>query len=114
MLFRSAAEANFEQACCLRVQATDSNFFRANFRGAVLREALFWRCVLASADLRGADVKHLTVTLDCNSFEEVQLDRATGAELAYLFGRARSAQRKKWLSVLDEGDLALLDGVFAL
>jgi uncharacterized protein YjbI with pentapeptide repeats len=107
-----AAEANFENANCAGLQASESNFYRADFRGASLREALFLRCVLAAADLRGAELKHLTVTLDCNSFEDVCLDRAAGAELAYLFGRARSPQRERWLEICGERDLARLDGVF--
>jgi uncharacterized protein YjbI with pentapeptide repeats len=108
-----AAEASFERANCTRLQAAESNFFRSNFRGANLTEALLWRCVLAGADLRGAELKHLTLTLDCNSFEEVWLDSAAGAELAYLFGRARSPQRDRWLEVLGERDHAWLERVFA-
>lgn len=107
-----AAEASFENANCAGLQASKSNFYRAGFRGASLREAFFLRCVLAGADLRGAELKHLTVTLDCNSFEDVCLDRAAGAELAYLFGRARSPQRERWLEICGERDLARLDGVF--
>lgn len=108
-----AAESSFEKANCTRLQAAESSFYRGNFRDANLTEALLWRCVLAGADLRGAELKHLTVTLDCNSFEEVRLDRAAGAELAYLFSRARSLQRERWLEVLGERDLAWLGRVFA-
>jgi len=108
-----AAECSFEKANCTRMQAAESNFYRGNFRDANLTEALLWRCVLAGADLRGAELKHLTVTLDCNSFEEVLLDRATGAELTYLFSRARSPQRERWLEVLGDRELAWLGRVFA-
>jgi uncharacterized protein YjbI with pentapeptide repeats len=107
-----AAEASFENANCARLQATQTNFYRANFRGALLREALLWRCVLAGADLRGADLQHLSVTLDCNSFEEVQLDCAASAELAYLFSRIRAPQRERWLAALSENDRARLARVF--
>jgi uncharacterized protein YjbI with pentapeptide repeats len=108
-----AAESSFEKANCTRLQAAESNFYRADFRGAALTEALLWRCVLAGADLRGADLRHLTVTLDCSSFEEVRLDGAAGSELAYLFTRARSPQRDRWLDLLDESDRAWLERVFA-
>jgi uncharacterized protein YjbI with pentapeptide repeats len=106
------AEANFENANGWGLQATESNFYRANFRGAVLREAIFLRCVLAAANLRGADLKHLTVTLDCNSFEDVRLDRGAAAELAYLFSRAQAPQRERWLEICGERDLARLDRIF--
>lgn len=108
-----AAECSFEKANCTRMQAAETNFYRCAFREANLTEATLWRCVLAGADLRGAELKWLTVTLDCNSFEEVRLDRAAGAELAYLFGRARSPQRDRWLDVLGARDRAWLERVFA-
>jgi uncharacterized protein YjbI with pentapeptide repeats len=108
-----AAESIFEKANCTRMQAAESNFYRSNFRDANLTEAAFWRSVLAGADLRGAKLKHLTLTLDCNSFEEVRLDRAAGAELVYLFSRARSPQRDRWLDVLGKRDLEWLERVFA-
>lgn len=108
-----AAEADFSTANCPELQAHETSFYRANFTGANLREALLWRCVLAGADLRGADLKQVTVTLDCNSFEEVLLDRAASVELAYLFGRARTRHRLAWLEVIGPRDLAWLARVFA-
>ncbi len=108
-----AAEADFTQANCARLQALGSSFYRARFAGANLREALLWRCVLAGADLRGADLKQITVTLDCNTFEEIWLDRATSVELAYLFGRARTKHREHWLAVIGPRDLAWLGRVLA-
>ena len=107
-----AAEAIFEKAGCLRLRASETNFYRACFREANLREAHLYRCVLASADLRGADLKHITLTLDCNTFEEAQLDRAAGAELAYLFSLAESPQRSRWLELLGERDRNWLARVF--
>lgn len=107
-----AAEANFSQADCALLQARKSSFYRANFRCATLNEALLWDCVLAGADLRGAEMRRLTLTLDCNSFEDAQLDRTASAELAYLFGRARSPHRAGWMDVAGE-DVARLDRVFA-
>ncbi|MGH9602993.1 MAG: pentapeptide repeat-containing protein [Terriglobales bacterium] len=107
-----AAEASFEQARCARLRAANCSFYRASFRGAELDDALLWMCVLAGADLRGASLKHVTLTLDCNSFEEIQVDRATGAKLAYLFGRARSPQRKGWLDVVGETYLTRMSRVF--
>lgn len=85
-----AAETSFKQANCAQLQAIKTNFYRAGFSGADLSDALLWSCVLAGADLRCARLRRLTVTLDCNSFEELRLDRSTSAELAYLFGRAHS------------------------
>jgi uncharacterized protein YjbI with pentapeptide repeats len=77
-----------------------------------LSDALLWKCVLAGADLRGATLHGLTVTLDCNSYEELRLDRSATAELAYLFGRARTPHRQGWLDILGERDLARLAHVF--
>lgn len=108
-----AAEANFEKADAPQMTAADTNFFRATFRGAALREAHLYRCILAGADLRGADLKRITLTLDCNSFEEAHLDRAAGAELAYLFGLARTPQRGKWRELLGARDLVWLQRLFA-
>lgn len=107
-----AAEADFSNADGAGLHAEDSSFYRARFGGADLRDAVLIRCILAGADLRGADLKRLTVTLDCNSFEEVLLDKSASAELAYLFGRARSPHRCGWLNVVGH-DLARLARVFA-
>jgi uncharacterized protein YjbI with pentapeptide repeats len=107
-----AAETNFEQADCSRLIATKTNFYRSNFNGADLREALLWNCVLAGADLRGATLRGVTLTLDCNAFEEMRLDRGSSAELAYLFGRARSPHRQGWFDILGEHDLLRLERVF--
>jgi len=107
-----AAEANFKQANCAHLQAIKTNFYRAGFGGADLSDALLWNCVLSGADLRGAKLRRLTLTLDCNSFEELRLERNASAELAYLFGRARSPHRQGWLDVLGERDLARLVHVF--
>jgi hypothetical protein len=68
--------------------------------------------VLAGADLRAANLRRLTLTLDCNSFEEIRLSRSAGAALAYLFGRTRSAQRQRWLDVAGDEDIARLRRVF--
>jgi len=108
-----AAEASFENARCAGLQAVRTSFYRAGFRGADLTDALLWKCVLAGGDFRGARMKRLTLTLDCNSFEGVQLDRATSAELAYLFGRPHSPHGKRWLDILGERDLIWLERVFA-
>lgn len=108
-----AAESNFSQARCSTLRARQCNFYRAEFSGADLTEALLWNCTLSGADLRGAQLRRLTLTLDCNSFEETQLDRAASAELAYLFARAQSPHRQNWLGVIGEGDRARLEHVFA-
>jgi uncharacterized protein YjbI with pentapeptide repeats len=107
-----AAEASFKQANCAYLRATKTNFYRASFNGTDLSDALLWNCVLAGADLRGAALRRLTLTLDCNSFEELRLGRSASAELAYLFGRARSPHRQGWLDVLGERDLARLKHIF--
>ena len=107
-----AAEASFKQAHCANLQAIKTNFYRSDFSGAELSDALLWNCVLAGADLRGATLRRVTITLDCNSYEELRLDRSASAELAYLFGRARTPHRKGWLDVLGEHDLARLARVF--
>jgi len=109
-----AAEANFAKAHCAGLQARQCNFYRANFSGATLTDALLWNCTLAGADLRGALLRNLTLTLNCDSFEETQLDVAASAELAYLFARARSPHRAGWLDVVGERDLARLERIFAL
>jgi len=108
-----AAEADFTHVNGSQIRAIRSNFYRSNFGGADLSEALLWNCVLAGADLRGATVRRVTITLDCNSYEELRLDRSASAELAYLFGRARTPHRQGWLDVLGERDLARLKHVFA-
>ena len=107
-----AAEASFQQAECANLQAIKTNFYRASFNGADLSDALLWSCVLASADLRGARLRRLTLTFDCNSFEELRLDRSASAELAYLFGRARTPHRQGWLDIVGERDLARLAQIF--
>lgn len=107
-----AAEASFKQANCAHLRAIKTNFYRAGFNGTDLSDALLWSCVLAGANLRGATLRRLTLTLDCNSFEELHLDRSASAELAYLFGRARSPHRQGWLDILGERDLARLAHVF--
>jgi len=107
-----AAEASFKHANCADLRAIKTNFYRSDFNGADLSDALLWNCVLATADLRGATLRRLTLTLDCNSFEELRLERSASAELAYLFSRARSPHRQGWLDVLDERDLARLVHVF--
>lgn len=107
------AEASFAKARCAALHATGCNFYHCDFRGADLSEALFWDCVLASADLRGATLNRITLTLDCNSFEEIRLSRTASAKLAYLFGRAQSPHRQNWMDVIGDRDLPLLEGVFA-
>lgn len=107
-----AAEASFKQANCAHLRAVKTNFYRAGFNGTDLSDALLWNCVLAGADLRGATLHRLTLTLDCNSFEELRLARSASAELAYLFGRARTPHRQGWLRVIGERDLARLAHVF--
>jgi uncharacterized protein YjbI with pentapeptide repeats len=107
-----AAEASFKQANCAGLRAIKTNFYRSDFNGADLSDALLWNCVLASADLCGATLRRLTMTLGCNSFEELRLDRSASAELAYLFGRARTPHRQGWLDVLGERDLARLAQLF--
>ena len=108
-----AAMASFKQANCAHLRAIGTNFYRAGFSRTDLSDALLWNCVLAGADLRGATLRRLTLTLDCNSFEELRLERSASAELAYLFGRTRSPHRQGWLDVLGECDLARLAHVFA-
>ena len=107
-----AAECCLEDARCARLRACDSNFYRANLAGADLEDALFRRCVLAGADLRGARLRRVTITLDCNAFEELKVDRRTSTELAYLVGRMRSPYRQAWLDVVGERGLTLLERVF--
>lgn len=108
-----AAEAEFQRANCTHMRALGTSFYRADFAGANLCEALLWNCVLAGANLRGATVRRITLTLDCNSFEEIRLDQAASVELAYLFGRTQSAHRQQWLDVVGPRDLAWLGRVFA-
>lgn len=107
-----AAEATFDQAKCTKLQATGTNFYRSSFRAADLTDSLFWDCVLAGADLRDATLKRITLTLDCNSFAELRLSRTASAKLAYLFGRARTPHRQKWLDIIGDHDLALLERLF--
>jgi len=107
-----AAEATFERAHCAKLQAAGTNFYRSCFRGADLSGSLLWDCVLAGADLRGATLTRVTLTLDCNSFEEIHLSRTASAKLAYLFGRARSPHRQGWLDLAGGRDLALLERFF--
>jgi uncharacterized protein YjbI with pentapeptide repeats len=108
-----AAESSFARAHCAGMRAVQTNLYRGNFRGADLSGALLWNCVLAWADLRGARLQRVTVTLDCNSFEHVELGAAASAELAYLFGRASSPIAVRWLDVLGERNLVWLERLFA-
>jgi uncharacterized protein YjbI with pentapeptide repeats len=107
-----AAEADFAHAQGMDWMARKCNFYGANFRGAVLAGSLFWHCVLATADLRGADLRRLTLTLDCNSFEGAQLSHGASAELALLFSRAQSPYRGPWRELVG-GDLVRLERFFA-
>jgi uncharacterized protein YjbI with pentapeptide repeats len=107
-----AAEAVFDQADCTKLQATGSNFYRSSFHDADLTDSLFWDCVLAGADLREATLKRITLTLDCNSFEELRLSRTASAKLAYLFGRARTSHRQGWIDIIGDHDLVLLERLF--
>lgn len=107
-----AAEASFKQSNAAHLRAIKTNFYQAFFDGANLSDALLWNCVLAGANLRRATLRRLTLTFDCNSFEELRVDRTASAELAYLFGRVRSPHRQKWLDILGERDLARLARVF--
>lgn len=107
-----AAEASFQGADGSRLQATGCNFYRGCFREADLSDALFWDCVLAGADLRDARVQRITLTLDCNSFEELRLSRTASAKLAYLFGRARTPHRQGWTGIIGDHDLLLLQRLF--
>ena len=107
-----AAEATFEAARCTDLRAANTNFYHSCFRSADLSGSLFWDCVLAGSDLRGAALRRITLTLDCNSFEEIYLGRAASTELAYLFGRARSPHRQGWLDVVGDRDWARLDRLF--
>jgi uncharacterized protein YjbI with pentapeptide repeats len=108
-----AAETDFSGARCAGIRALRTSFYRACFRGAELQGAVFEACVLAQADLRGATLEKLTLTLDCHTFEEVQLDRVSSAKLAYLFGRAATPHRKRWINVIGERDWARLGRIFA-
>jgi uncharacterized protein YjbI with pentapeptide repeats len=104
-----AAEACFDVADCSGLEAKRTNFYRASFRRADLDSALFRECVLAGADFRDAALRKLTLTLDCNSFEEVLLDRASSVRLAYLFGRLRSPHRTGWTKLLGPRERAWLE-----
>lgn len=109
-----AAEANFAKASCVSWRARHCNFYRASFAGSNLSGALLWQCNLAAANLQGATLHDLTVTLNCGSFEDVELDAAAGAELAYLFSRANSPHRAHWLEHVADRNLARLEKVFSL
>ena len=108
-----AAEADFTNAKCGGMQAVKSNFFQAKFTGADLSGSLLRECVLASADLRGANLRGITITLNCDSFEGATLDGAASAQLAYLFTRANSPHRERWLDLLNTRDLRRLERIFA-
>jgi uncharacterized protein YjbI with pentapeptide repeats len=103
-----AAEANFRHANCRGLHAKQTNFYRADFRWANLADALLLKCVLAAADLTGARLRCLTVTLDCNTFEDVHLGREASLELAFLFGRARTPLHNEWLDIIGERERARL------
>jgi uncharacterized protein YjbI with pentapeptide repeats len=107
-----AAEATFDRADCTKLRATGANFYRSSFRDADLTDSLFWDCVLAGADLREAKLHRITLTLDCNSFEELRLGRTASAKLAYLFGRARTPHRQGWIDIIGDHDLVLLERLF--
>jgi len=103
------AEAAFDEIRGANLQAIGCSFYRASFRAADLTGALLWKCVLAGADFSGARLKGLTVTLDCNSFEGVTLDRIASAELAYLFSHALTPHRRQWLALVGQRYAARLD-----
>jgi uncharacterized protein YjbI with pentapeptide repeats len=94
------------------MEATDCNFFRANFQDADLRDVLLRRCVLAGADLRGAKLRGLTVTLDCHSFENVRLNREAAVQLAFLFSLAESSLRVSARALIDETTRERLARIF--
>lgn len=108
-----APEASFQRANCQRLRGVGTNFYRSDFRCADLQQALLWECVLVGCDLRGAALNRLTLTLDCNTFEETRIDAGAGARLGYLFARAHSPQQQRWLELLGERERARLSRVFA-
>ncbi len=108
-----AAEARFENAKGQDLFAESCNFFGSRFCQADLRDATFRKCVLAGTDFSGAILDRLTLTLDCNSFENAKLDQTQGAMLAFLICRADIPQRRKLLDAFNGRERAWLEKMFA-
>ncbi len=109
----TAERANFEQARCRAMQAQNTNFYGAKFAQANLTDTVLRYCVLAGADLQGAILDRITITLDCNSFERVVLDRETATRLAFLIAQAASPLRQRMRAALGERECERLESFFA-
>lgn len=57
--------ANFEGANCWGADFTDANLHRANFKDAIL----------ANAQFRAADLFGITITLSCDTFDTLHVER---------------------------------------
>jgi len=76
--FRNAylVEANFENAILVGVNFTDANLWGAKFKGARLYKTNFTRANVTKADVSQAiDLRNVTITLDCQTFEGVKLGK---------------------------------------
>lgn len=73
--FRGAKlmECNFDYADCTGTNFTDANCYGATFRGTKLYKANFTRTNLATAIMDGADMRGVTVTLQCDTFDNLQI-----------------------------------------
>jgi hypothetical protein len=73
--FRNARlqEADFTESDLSRADFTDANLWGACFRKAKLYKAILKRANLAKCDFEGADLRDITITLNCDTFEDLKL-----------------------------------------
>lgn len=73
--FRNAKliDAVFDDSDCTGADFTDANCNRASFRNCKLYKATFKRSNLAGCDFEGADLRGITITLSCDTFENLRL-----------------------------------------
>lgn len=75
--FRNAKlmEADFEEANLTGANFMDANCWGANFKNTILYRATFQRTILTGARFEGADLRSITITLTCDTFDKVQLPK---------------------------------------
>lgn len=75
--FRNAKlmQANFEGADLTGANFTDANCWGANFKDAKLYKATFQRAVLTGCNFEGADLRNVTITLTCDTFDKIKLSK---------------------------------------
>lgn len=88
--FRGAElmETNFEGSDCTCAKFNGANCWGANFRRTKLYKANFTQTILARANFEAADLRQITITLGCDTFESVKLPQKWLGGLLFLISIA--------------------------